>query len=217
MILDTTFRSTAAIWPLLTSCSHVASSHLPSNLLCLLQTQDIVTKINILLQEIHDIKKQNKRNDIFNDHKNHPKDTDEENVQDDTHSIYNSVSTHLPPDIQNIPRHHVPDPNHTPNIDDSAFAQQKPNLYALWSASPPESLPSSSFDKDSTDDNAGRDTYGLMKTGLPLKRVGMGEGELEMEGEWETRGRTEEGCPDPSSGAVTKPSGPEPDPESGRC
>ena len=55
-----------------------------------------------------------------------------------------------------------------------------------------------------------------MKTALPLKRVGMGEGELEMEGEWEMRGRTEEGHPDPSSGAVTKLSGPEPDSEAGR-
>ena len=54
-----------------------------------------------------------------------------------------------------------------------------------------------------------------MKTGLPQKRVGRGEGELEMEGEWETRGRMEEGCPGPSSGAVTKPPGLEPDPEAG--
>ena len=52
-----------------------------------------------------------------------------------------------------------------------------------------------------------------MKTGLPLKRVGRGEGELEMEGEWETRGGTEEGRPGPSSDAVTKTSGPELDPE----
>ena len=67
------------------------------------------------------------------------------------------------------------------------------------------------------DDNAGRDEYGQMKTGLPLKMVGMGEGESETEGEWEMRGGTEEACPDLSSGAVTKPSGPEPDPESGCC
>ena len=56
-----------------------------------------------------------------------------------------------------------------------------------------------------------------MKTGLPWKRVGRGEGELEMEGEWETRGRTEEECPGPSSGAVTKLSGPELGPESEHC
>ena len=54
-----------------------------------------------------------------------------------------------------------------------------------------------------------------MKIGLPLKRVGMGEGVLGMEGEWEMRGRTEEGRPDPSSGAVTKLSGPELDSEAG--
>ena len=58
--------------------------------------------------------------------------------------------------------------------------------------------------------------YALMKTDLPQKRVGRGEGELEMEGKRETRGRTEEECPGPSSGAVKKPSGPEPDSESGR-
>ena len=54
-----------------------------------------------------------------------------------------------------------------------------------------------------------------MKTALPLKRVGMGEGELEREGEWETRGGMEEERPDPSSCAVTKLLGPEPDSESG--
>ena len=48
------------------------------------QTQDIVIKINILLQEIRDIKKQKQRNNIFNVHKTHPKGTDEGNVQDDT-------------------------------------------------------------------------------------------------------------------------------------
>ena len=56
-----------------------------------------------------------------------------------------------------------------------------------------------------------------MKTGLPWKRVGRAEGELEMEGKRETRGRTEEECPGPSSGTVTKPSGPEPDSEAGHC
>ena len=61
------------------------------------------------------------------------------------------------------------------------------------------------------DNTAGCAEYGRMKTALPLKRVGMGEGELEMEGERETRGRMEEERPGPSSGAVTKPSGPEPD------
>ena len=55
-----------------------------------------------------------------------------------------------------------------------------------------------------------------MKTGLPLKRVGMGEGESETEGERETRGRMEEERLDPSSGAVTKTSGPESGPELGR-
>ena len=55
-----------------------------------------------------------------------------------------------------------------------------------------------------------------MKTGLPLKRVGRGEGESEREGERETRGGMEEGRPGPSSNAVTKLSGPELDPESGR-
>ena len=52
-----------------------------------------------------------------------------------------------------------------------------------------------------------------MKTALPLKRVGMGEGESETEGEQETRGGTEEGLPDPFSNAVTKTLGPELDPE----
>ena len=63
------------------------------------------------------------------------------------------------------------------------------------------------------DDIAARAEYGRMKTGLPLKRVGMGEGELEREGEQEMRGGTGEELPDPVSCAVTKPSGPEPDPE----
>ena len=121
--------------------------------------QNIVTKINILLQEIRDIKVQNQKKHIFSDHKTHPKGTDEENVWDDTHSIYNSTSIHPPPDIQNTPIHHVPSPTHIPNIDDNAFALQKPNLYELWSASPPEWLSSSSSNEDSTDDNAGRDKY----------------------------------------------------------
>ena len=165
-----------------------------------------------MLQEIRDIKKQKTNKQIFNVHKNHPKGTDEENGQDDTHLIYNNASTHPPHDIQNTPRHHVPNPIHVPNIDDNAFAQQKPVPYELWSASPPELPSSSSSDEDSTDDNAGCDKYGLMKTALPLKRVGMGEGELETEGEQETRGGTEEGLPDPSSDAVTKTLGPESDP-----
>ena len=67
------------------------------------------------------------------------------------------------------------------------------------------------------DDNAGRARYALIKTGLPQKRVGMGEGESEMEGEWEMRGGMEEERPGPSSDAVTKPSGPELDSEAGRC
>ena len=144
-------------------------------------------------------------------------DIDEGNGQDDTHSIYNSASAHPPPDKQSIPAHHVLSPNHIPNIDDNAFVQQKPNLYKLWSASPPELPSSSSSDEDSTDNNAGRDEYGRIKTGLPQKRVGMGEGELEMEGEWEMRGGMGEEPPDPVSCAVTKPLGPEPDVESGRC
>ena len=177
------------------------------------QTQNIVTKINILLQEISDIKKQNQQKHISNVHKNHPKGTDEGNGQDDTHLIYNNASTHPLPDKPNIPGHHAPNPNHTPNIGDNAFAPQKLTPYALWSASPPELPSSSSSDEDSTDDNAGRVEYGLMKTALPLKRVGMGEGESEMEGERETRGGTEEGLPDPFSDAVTKTSGPGLDPE----
>ena len=177
------------------------------------QTQNIVTKINILLQEISDIKKLKQKKQIFNDRKNHPKDIDEGNDLDDTHSIYNSASTHPLPDKLSIPEHHAPDPTHTPNIDDNAFAPRKPDPYELWSASPPESLSSSSSDEDSKDDNAVRAEYGLMKTDLPLKRVGMGEGELATEGEWETRGRTEEGLPGPSSDAVTKTLGPESDPE----
>ena len=52
-----------------------------------------------------------------------------------------------------------------------------------------------------------------MKTALPLKRVGMGEGELEREGERETRGGMEEGLLDPFSDAETKTLGPESDPE----
>ena len=180
------------------------------------QTQKIVTKINILLQEIRDIKVQNQKKHIFNVRKTHPKDTDEENVQGDTHLIYNSTSTRPPPDRQNNLVHHVPNPNHIPNIDDNAFVPQKPNLYELWFASPPGLPSSSSSDEDSTDDNAGRDEYGRMKTALPRKRVGMGEGELEREGERETRGGTEEARLDPSSSAVTKPSGPESDPEPGR-
>ena len=181
------------------------------------QTQNIVTKINILLQEICDMKEQNKKNNIFSDHKTHPKGTDEENVQGDTHSIYNSASNHLPLDKQNTPGHHAPNPNHTPSIGDNAFALQKPNPYELWSASPPESLSSSSSDKDSTDDNADCGGWVLMKTSLPLKRVGRGEGEMEMEGEREMRGGTEEACPGSSSDTVTKTSGPESDPDAGHC
>ena len=164
-----------------------------------------------MLQEICDIKLQNQKKNIFNVHKNHPKGIDEENEQDDTHLIYNSTSNHLLPDKLNILGHHAPNPTHTPNIDDGAFAQQKPNPYELWSASPPELLSSSSSNEDLTDGNVDHARYTLMKTGLPQKRVGRGEGELEMEGEGETRGRTEEGHPGSSSGAVTKPSGPEPD------
>ena len=180
------------------------------------RTQNIVTKINILLQEIRDIKVQNQRKHIFNDRKIHPKDTDGENDQGDTHLFYNSASSHPLPNKLNIPTHHVPNPNHVPNVDDNAFVQQKLNPYELWSASPPESLSSSSSDEDSTDDNVDCGGWDWMKTGLPLKRVGRGEGESEMEGEWETRGGTEEAHPGPSSDAVTKTSGPESDPEVGR-
>ena len=180
------------------------------------QTQDIVTKINILLQEICDIKLKNQKKKIFSDHKNHPKGIDEEIDLDDTRSIYNSAPIHLLPDKQNTPEHHVPNPDHTPNIDDSAFAQQKLDPYKLWSASPPELLSSSSFNEDSMDNNTDCARYTLMKTGCPQKRVGRREGELEMEGERETRGGMEEERPGPSSNAVTKLSGPEPDSESGR-
>ena len=166
-----------------------------------------------MLQEIRDIKKLNQKKHIFNVRKSHPKDTDEENGQDDTHLIYSNASLHPPLDIQNTLGHHDPSPTHIPNTGDNAFAQQKPTPYELWSASPPELPSSSSSDEDSTDDNAGRAEYGLMKTVLPLKRVGMGEGESETEGERETRGGTEEGLLDPFSDAVTKTLGPESDPE----
>ena len=178
--------------------------------------QNIVTKINILLQEICDIKKQKQEKHKFNVHKNHPKGIDEGNGQGDTHLIYNSASTHLLPDKPNSPKCHAPDPIHIPNTDGNAFAPQKPVPYELWSASPPELPSSSSSDEDSMDDNAGRNEYGLMKTALPLKRVGMGEGESEREGERETRGGMEEGLPDPFSDAVTKTLGPESDPEPAR-
>ena len=169
-----------------------------------------------MLQEIRDIRLQNQKKSIVNIHKNHPKGIDEENEPDDTHSIYNSASTHLLPNKLSTLGHHAPNLTHTPNIDDSAFMQQKLNPYELWSTLPPESLSSSSSDKDSTDNNIGHAGYDLMKIGLPRKRVGRGEGELEMEGERETRGGTEEECPGPSSSAVTKPSGPEPDSEAER-
>ena len=178
--------------------------------------QEIVTKINILLQEICDIKVQKTKNNIFSDHKTHPKGIDEENGQDDTHLIYNNASSHQPPDKLNNLRHHAPNPNHAPNIDDNAFMQQKQGPYELLSASPPESLSSSSSNEDLTDDNVDCAGYVLMKTGLPQKRVGRGEGELEMEGEWEMRGGMEEEHPGPSSSAVKKLSGPEPDSEAGR-
>ena len=177
------------------------------------RTQDIVTKINILLQEFRDIKKQKSDKQIFNVRKNHPKGIDEENGQDDTHLIYSSASTHPLPYKPSIPRRRAPDPNRIPNTDDNAFAPQKPNPYELWSASPPELPSSSSSDEDSMDDNAALAEYGLMKTVLPRKRVGMGEGESEMEGERGTRGGTEEGLPGPFSDAVTKTLGPESDPE----
>ena len=168
-----------------------------------------------MLQEIRDIKLQKQRNDIFSDHKTHPKGIDEENVLGDTYLIYNSASSHLLPNKQNTLEHHALAPNHTPDIDCNAFTQQKPNPYELWSASPPESLSSSSSDEDLTDDNAVCTGYALMKTNLPWKRVGRGERELKMEGEREMRGGTEEERPGPSSGVVTKPSGPEPDSEAG--
>ena len=180
------------------------------------RTQNLVTKINILLQEICDIKRQKHNKQIFNVHKSHPRGIDEGSGQDDKHLIYNSASIHLLPDKPNIPVHHALNPSHTPNIDDNAFAQRKPDPYELWSASPPELPSSSSSDEDSTDDNAGRAEYGRMKTGRPLKMVGTGEGESEMEGERETRGGTEEEPPDPFSDAVTKTLGPESDPEPAR-
>ena len=195
-------------------CTSVARGTLTISLR-LSRTQNIVTKINILLQEIRDIKIQNKKNNIFNDCKNHPKDIDGESGPDDTRLIYNTASTCPLLNKQNTLGRHVPTPIYIPNIGDNAFAQQKLNPYKLWSASPPESLSSSSSHEDSMDDNFGHTEYGLIKTGLPWKRVGMGEGESETEGEWETRGRMEEECPGPSSGTVTKPSGPEPDSEAG--
>ena len=109
--------------------------------------------------------------------------TDEGNDQDDTHLFYNNTSIHLPPDKQSTPGHHAPNPNHAPNIDDNAFAQQKPNLYELWSTSPPELLSSSSSDEDLMDNNVDHTRYVLMKTSLPQEKVGRGEGELQMEGE----------------------------------
>ena len=157
-----------------------------------------------MLQEIHDIRLQNQKKSIVNIHKNHPKGIDEENEPDDTHSIYNSASTHLLPNKLSTLGHHAPNLTHTPNIDDSAFMQQKLNPYELWSASPPELLSSSSSNEDLTDGNVDHTRYTLMKTGLPQKRVGRGEGELEMEGEWEMRGRMEEECPGLSSGTVIK-------------
>ena len=185
----------------------------PSIFGLLSRTQDIVTKINILLQEIRDIKKQKLKKNIFNDYKNHPKDIDEGSGQDDIHLIYNSASPHPPLDKLNTPGHHALNPTRAPDTDHNAFAQQKPTPYELWSASPPEWPSSSSSDEDSTDDNAGRVEYGLMKTALPRKRVGMGEGESETEGEREIRGGMEEGLPGPASDAVTKTLGPESDPE----
>ena len=176
----------------------------------------MVTKINILLQEIRDIKGQKTCKQIINDHKNHPKDTDEENVPGDIRLIYNNASARPPLNIPNIPEHRDPNPTHTPNTDDNAFVQRKPIPYELWSALPPESLSFSSSDEDSMDDNVGCVEYGLIKIGLPRKMVGMGEGESETEGERETRGGTEEERPDPSSDAVTKTLGPESDPELGR-
>ena len=86
------------------------------------RTQNIVTKINILLQEIRDIKKQKQKKHIFNVHKTHPKGIDEGNDQDDTHLIYNSASIYPLPDKPNIPIHHAPDPTHILNIGDNAFA-----------------------------------------------------------------------------------------------
>ena len=65
------------------------------------------------------------------------------------------------------------------------------------------------------DDNADCAGYVLIKTGLPLKRVGRGEGESKTEGEQEMRGGMEEECPGPFSGAVTNLLGPEPDSEAG--
>ena len=129
------------------------------------RTQVIVTKINILLQELHDIKLQKQRNNIFNVHKTHLKDTGEENGPDDTHLTYNSASGRPLLNKQNTPEHHAP------STDDNAFTQQKLTPYKLWSASPPESLSSSSSDEDLTDNNIDRARYVLMKTGLPRKRV----------------------------------------------
>ena len=143
---------------LVTSFTIITSIHLVVSHLS--RTQDIVTKINILLQEIRDIKLQKQKKNIFNDHKNHPKGTGEENDLDDTRSIYNSASTHLLPDKPNTPEHCVPNPTHIPDIDDNAFVQQKLNPYELWSTSPPESLSSSSSVESSSDDEDESDSGG---------------------------------------------------------
>ena len=92
-------------------------------------TEDIVTKINILLQEICDIKLQKQRNNIFNVHKIRPKSTGGENAQDDTHLFYNSASFHLLPDKQNTPEHHALNSNHAPNIGDSCQDMMFLNFY----------------------------------------------------------------------------------------
>ena len=177
--------------------------------------QGIVNKINILLQEIHDIKLQKIRNNKINVHKIHPKDTDEGNGQGDTHLIYNSASTHLLPYKSHTLGHYDPDPTHTPNTGHNAFAQQKPNLYKLLSTSPPESPSSSLSNEDSKGNISECARYCQMKTGQPWKRVAMGAGVWVTAGEREMRGGMEEGCPGPSSGTVTKPLDPAPDPESG--
>ena len=109
------------------------------------QTSNIVTKINILLQEIRDIKLQNKRNNIFNVHKTHPKDTDVRSGQDDKHLIYNNASTHLPLDKMNTPGHHAPNPTHIPHTDDNVSGPLYPNTPSvLFCTFPRPASPTSS-------------------------------------------------------------------------
>ena len=161
--------------------------------------QNIVNKINILLQELYNMKVQNKGEQHISDHRVYPRDTDEGHSWNDTYLIYNNTLTHLLPYKFHIPRCHAPTPIHKSNTDSNAFMQKKQDPYELLSASPPESLSSSLPELDSKDDNADHVTCLQMKTGQPLNKVVRGE----------------EGLPDPSSSVVTNTLYLKPDPESG--